>query len=193
VENRCCAHARAAQVAAHVELPRSGPLWSALRRGEASWPATCAHSATLHAFVEQMLAPRAADRPTAAAALEAAPLRDLVAARAPIALNETVQRDALAAAALVQRIDAIAEYNSERRSSRVSSVSYASATDSTPVVRSRVSLGTPLPGLSAARLSLDAPVDNAKAERFSAPNVAFSRFPLEDDVVPRNLLSELVD
>ena len=112
----------------------------------------------LRAFVERLLAPQPSERPTAAAALGAPPLRPHAARRAPIALRETRGADSAAAAALLARIDALNAAGDSDKTRRVARstkrVHAPAALDATPVVRSRASFGTPLPAL-AARFSLD--------------------------------------
>jgi serine/threonine protein kinase len=65
-----CLGASFFEVAAYVDLPRSGPLWVALRRGGVRWPDFCPHSHELKHLIELLLSPAIADRPQAAALLQ---------------------------------------------------------------------------------------------------------------------------
>lgn len=80
-----CAGVTFFEVAAHVDLPKSGPLWLALRRGDVRWPDPAAHSDALKQLIAAMLAPAPADRPTPAALLQLPPFAERLAARAAAA------------------------------------------------------------------------------------------------------------
>ncbi len=77
-----CAGVTFFEVAAHVDLPKSGPLWVALRRGDVRWPDSAVHTDALKQLIAAMLAPTPADRPTAAALLQLPPFAARLAARA---------------------------------------------------------------------------------------------------------------
>jgi hypothetical protein len=76
-----CAGVSFFEVAAHVDLPKSGPLWTALRSGDVRWPDQCRHSDDLKQLIAAMLAPQPTDRPTAEALLQLAPFAERLAQR----------------------------------------------------------------------------------------------------------------